>query len=230
MKLLAAILLSQIWSLTPEPMPVLDWSLDSSQQEMEVISSTVVSDAPATPERTEKPLLQIWSQSTGCAPCNRLKADIDAGRFFGFSLQYMGGNPPERRGFPTILSGGEYTSGWPVKDQDRLAKIRQLKEAAGIQDEPVQTAIAPAVKTYQPVRMQWNIEGDWSPTESQTRNHLESDHGINTAGMSHQQMLAAHDAVHNGRQYAIKSRPVQVSSCPGGTCPPRRMRFGGLFR
>jgi hypothetical protein len=66
MKLLTAILLSQIWSLTPEPIPVLDWSLDSQAKEMEVIQSNLVSvDAPAL-ERTEKPLLQIWTQTTGC--------------------------------------------------------------------------------------------------------------------------------------------------------------------
>ena len=234
MKLLTAILLSQIWSLTPEPIPVLDWSLDSQAKEMEVIQSNLVSvDAPA-PERTEKPLLQIWSQSTGCAPCIRLKSDIESGRFFGFSIQWMAGNPPERQGFPTILSSGKYTTGWPVSDADRLAKIRQLKEAAGIEAEPVQTATIQQsliVRPYQPIRMQWNIEGDWSPTESQTRAHLESDHGINTAGMTHQQMLAAHDAAHNGQQYAIRQRPVQISSCPGGKCPsPQRNRFGGLFR
>lgn len=228
MKLLTAILLSQIWSLTPEPLPVLDWSLDSESVREEVIQSKPVSvDAPA-PEKTEKPLLQIWTQSTGCAPCSRLKSDIQAGRFFGFSLQYMSGNPPERRGFPTILSAGQYTTGWPVSDTERLARIRQLKESAGIQAEPVR-AVA-AVKPYQPVRMQWNIEGDWSPSESQTRAHLESDHGISTAGMSHQQMLQAHDAAHNGRQYAIRSRPVQLQSCPGGVCPQQRFRFGGIFR
>lgn len=232
MELLTAILLSQIWSLTPEPLPVLDWSLDSQTRE-EVIQSNLVSvDAPS-PERTEKPLLQIWSQSTGCAPCNRLKADIELGRFFGFSFQWMAGNPPERRGFPTMLLAGKYSTGWPVSDAERLAKIRQLKEAAGIESEPVQTATIKKsliVRRDQPVRMQWNIEGDWSPTESQTRAHLESDHGISTVGMSHQQMFATYDAAHNGRQYAIRARPVQVQSCPGGYCPPQRFRFGGIFR
>ena len=152
MKLIAAILLSQIWSLTPEPLPVLDWSLDSSQQEMEVISSTVSVDAPA--EKAEKPLLQIWSQSTGCAPCNRLKADIQAGRLFGFRVQWMTGNPPERRGFPTICFAGEYTTGWPVSDAERLGRIRQLKEAAGIESESVQATVKQSllVQPYQPVR------------------------------------------------------------------------------
>lgn len=241
MKLIATILLSQIWSLTPEPLPVLDWSLDSQPRE-EVIQSNLVSvDAPAAENRSiqppkrigsEKPLLQIWSQSTGCPPCNRLKADINAGRLFGFRLQWMAGNPPERRGFPTICFAGEYTTGWPVSDVERIAKIRQLKEAAGIESGPVQAvATVQEFRRVQPVRMQWNIEGDWSPSESQTRAHLESDHGINTAGMTHQQMLQAHDAAHNGRQYAVRQRPVQVQSCPGLGCPPqRRMRFGGLFR
>lgn len=48
-----------------------------------------------------------------------------------------------------------------------------------------------------PLSFRWNIEGDWSPTQEQTAKHLTHRHNIDVANMSHQQMLAVHDALHD---------------------------------
>ncbi len=80
-------------------------------------------------------------------------------------------------------------------------------------------------------RLRWNVEGNWNPTILETSAHLGQDHGINTEGMTHQEMADLHAAIHDGKPVAMKSKPVQFvtrgSSCPGGVCPtPRRGLFG----
>jgi hypothetical protein len=85
--------------------------------------------------------------------------------------------------------------------------------------------------------LRWNIEGNWNPTILQTSAHLR-EHGINTDGMTHQEMADIHASIHDGKPVAMKSKPVQMinrgSNCPGGVCPTntrqRRGLFGGLFR
>jgi len=86
--------------------------------------------------------------------------------------------------------------------------------------------------------LRWNVAGDWNPTILETSAHLRQDHGINTNGMTHQEMADLHASIHDGKPVAIKSKPVQMinrgSNCPGGVCPTstrqRRGLFGGLFR
>ena len=79
--------------------------------------------------------------------------------------------------------------------------------------------------------LRWDIEGNWNPTILETSRHLGADHGIDTNGMTHQQMADIHADLHDGKQVAVKSKPVELvnrgSSCPGGVCPtPRRGLFG----
>ena len=86
--------------------------------------------------------------------------------------------------------------------------------------------------------LRWNIEGNWNPTILETSAHLR-EHGINTDGMTHQEMADIHASIHDGKSVAMKSKPAQMinrgSQCPGGRCPTsstrqRRGLFGGLFR
>jgi hypothetical protein len=85
--------------------------------------------------------------------------------------------------------------------------------------------------------LRWSIEGNWSPTILQTSAHLR-EHGIDTNGMTHQQMADLHASIHDGKPVAMKSKPVQMINrglnCPSGVCPTntrqRRGLFGGLFR
>lgn len=81
------------------------------------------------------------------------------------------------------------------------------------------------------VTMRWNVSGNWSPTEIQTRQHLEREHGVQTSGMTHQQMLDLHDSLHDGRRVVRQSLRVQ-SSCPGGVCPAPgvRVQSRSVFR
>ena len=60
---------------------------------------------------------------------------------------------------------------------------------------------------------------------------LAREHGINTDGMTHQQMADLHATIHDGKPVAMKSESVQYVSrgmnCPNGQCPtPRRGLFG----
>ena len=82
-------------------------------------------------------------------------------------------------------------------------------------------------------RLKWDVEGNWNPTILETSAHLR-EHGINTNGMTHQEMADIHADLHDGKQVATKARAVRVQGCPGGVCPTntrqRRGLFGGLFR
>jgi hypothetical protein len=77
--------------------------------------------------------------------------------------------------------------------------------------------------------LRWNIEGNWNPTILQTSAHLRQDHGIDTNGMTHQQMADIHADLHDGKPVAMKSKPVQMinrgSNCPNGQCPTSSTRY-----
>jgi hypothetical protein len=86
--------------------------------------------------------------------------------------------------------------------------------------------------------LRWNIEGNWNPTILETSAHLR-EHGINTNGMTHQEMADIHASIHDGKQIPVSAVRVKnagaVSNCPGGMCPTNRTQrrrglFGGLFR
>lgn len=87
--------------------------------------------------------------------------------------------------------------------------------------------------------LRWSVAGDWNPGILETSAHLRQDHGIDTNGMTHQEMADIHADLHDGKPVAMKSKPVQMinrgSNCPNGQCPTsstrqRRGLFGGLFR
>jgi hypothetical protein len=78
-------------------------------------------------------------------------------------------------------------------------------------------------------RMRWDVNGNKNPTILETSAHLRT-HGIDTNGMTHQQMADMHADIHDGKKVA--TRAVR-SSCPNGRCPTStRQRRGllGLFR
>jgi hypothetical protein len=47
--------------------------------------------------------------------------------------------------------------------------------------------------------LRWNVDGNWNPTILETSRHLGEDHGINTNGMTHQQMADIHADLHDGK-------------------------------
>jgi nitrate reductase NapAB chaperone NapD len=87
--------------------------------------------------------------------------------------------------------------------------------------------------------LRWNIENDWNPSILETSAHLRTDHGIETNGMTHQEMADIHASIHEGKQTPVSAVRVKnassVSHCPGGNCPTNRTQrrrglLGGLFR
>lgn len=114
-------------------------------------------------------------------------------------------------------------------DQQSAVEPQEVAKANPSQSsQPV--ASPPAVRSSGPLKLSWNVEGNWNPSILETAKHLREDHGIVADGMSHQQMHDAHAAACEGRQVAMKSQPVQMinrgSSCPNGQCPTTRR---GLF-
>lgn len=108
---------------------------------------------------------------------------------------------------------------------------------ANTQQTPIQVATPGTSQvTSDGTRLKWNVEGNWNPTILETSAHLAREHGINTDGMTHQQMADIHADLHDGKQVAMKSKPVQYisrptyqSGCPGGICPTNTRQRKGLF-
>ena len=77
-------------------------------------------------------------------------------------------------------------------------------------------------------RMKWDVEGNWNPTILQTSSHL-AEHGIDTDGMTHQEMADVHASIHDGKPVAMKSETVRYVSrgtnCPNGQCPTSSTRY-----
>ena len=77
-------------------------------------------------------------------------------------------------------------------------------------------------------RLKWDVEGNWNPTILETSAHLR-DHGINTNGMTHQEMADIHASIHEGQPVAMKSETVRYvsrgTSCPNGQCPTTSTRY-----
>jgi hypothetical protein len=121
----------------------------------------------------------------------------------------------------------------PKPQREEVIKSAEPQEEP--RANPAQTTIPvaqpPAVRSSGPLKLSWNVDGNWNPTILETAKHLREDHGIIADGMSHQQMHDMHAAAHEGRKVANKSQPVQMinrgSTCPNGQCPsPRRGLFG----
>ena len=80
-------------------------------------------------------------------------------------------------------------------------------------------------------RLKWDVQGNWNPTILQTSAHLR-EHGIDTDGMTHQEMADVHASIHEGNVTAKVKVVNRGTSCPNGRCPvpQRRGIFGRLFR
>lgn len=123
--------------------------------------------------------------------------------------------------------------------------VRKEDDQQSAQNPPAKanTALAPS-KVATPgdfskvasdgTRLKWDVQGNWNPTILETSAHLRTDHGIETNGMTHQEMADIHADLHDGKQVATKSKAVKAQGCPGGVCPTNTRRgrglFGGLFR
>ena len=77
-------------------------------------------------------------------------------------------------------------------------------------------------------KLKWDVEGNWNPTILETSAHLR-EHGINTDGMTHQEMSDVHASIHDGKPVAAKSETVRYvsrgTSCPNGQCPTTSTRY-----
>lgn len=102
---------------------------------------------------------------------------------------------------------------------------------------PLKTATRVLVKPLARIG-HWTFPGD-------IETHLRNDHNVNTSGMTMEQMLDEHDAIHESSAAVTMAAPItkstvyypsSSSSCPGGICPtshvaaPRRSGLLGIFR
>ena len=75
----------------------------------------------------------------------------------------------------------------------------------------------------------WNVEGQWNYSTAFLAEHLAEVHGIDTRGMSREQMQLAHDNAHNGVPIMEGVGPIMCDGacptcpdCPGGCCPTEK--------
>lgn len=159
-----------------------------------------------------------------CPPCERLKADIAAGKFSDFTTEVATDWTPPR-GYPAIRwqEDGKYKSitGYDANTLPFLkARLLGQKNLVASQEilwtpEPVRQIVVQRMSGPT-----WTWPGDLA-------SHLSTTHGVDVSGMSFSDLRATHDNLHNGQrgyQAAMPTRRVQyvrrsVSYCPGGNCP-----------
>ena len=169
---------------------------------------TVVSEQKATSEKTTEAVVILKENTAALA---RIETKLEA------SLSV-----PEPNGEEVIKSAPES----PAKANDTPNPLK------------VATPGTSSRVASDGTRLNWDVQGNWNPTILETSRHLKAEHGIDTNGMTHQQMADLHASIHDGKPVAMKSKPVQMinrgSNCPGGVCPTntrqRRGLLGGLFR
>jgi hypothetical protein len=169
---------------------------------------TVVSEQKATSEKTTEAVVILKENTAALA---RIETKLEA------SLSV-----PEPNGEEVIKSAPES----PAKANDTPNPLK------------VATPGTSSRVASDGTRLKWDVQGNWNPTILETSRHLKAEHGIDTNGMTHQQMADLHASIHDGKPVAMKSKPVQMinrgSNCPGGVCPTntrqRRGLLGGLFR
>ena len=122
----------------------------------------------------------------------------------------------------------------PGKEVIKSAPESPAKANTALASVKVATPGTSSRVTSDGTTLRWNVENDWNPSILETSAHLRTDHGIETNGMTHQEMADIHADLHDGKQVATKARAVRVQGCPGGVCPTNTRRgrglFGGLFR
>lgn len=159
-----------------------------------------------------------------CPPCERLKADIAAGKFSDFDTkEATDWTPP--KGYPAIRwqEDGKYKSitGYDANTLPFL-KARLLGQRSLVASQEILWNPEP-VRQIAVQRMSgptWTWPGDLAT-------HLSTTHGVDVSGMLFSDLKATHDNLHNsqrGYATAIPTRRVQYvrrsgSYCPGGNCP-----------
>lgn len=59
---------------------------------------------------------------------------------------------------------------------------------------------APPVRTTSSkAKLRWNVNGNWSPTITETATHLRAEHGVNIDGLTEQQLHDLHADLHEGK-------------------------------
>jgi thiol-disulfide isomerase/thioredoxin len=185
---------------------------------------TDTKDLPPAPDPAPVPVgvrLQFWS-ATWCVFCPDAKAEAKAAAdSLGVKLEEFDWDThADQRSkckierVPTLcIVHNKMTRKWLVGKHSRDLILRSVEKVLGAEVAGLDLSSAP-------VRMKWNVQGDWTPTVGQTAEHLQGTHGVSTEGMSLQQMLDLHDSLHGS---AVQTRRVRLVSrgvyCPSGRCP-----------
>ena len=114
------------------------------------------------------------------------------------------------------------------------------QQAKSQEETPVEEPSSDVLTIYKmPNNTKWNWNGRSNPSTEYMRSHLKAEHGIDTSGMSREQLQIIHNNAHNyGDDMALGTATYEAkssgssSSCPSGTCPTSgsSSRSRGFFR
>lgn len=95
--------------------------------------------------------------------------------------------------------------------------------------KPIVEAVRSAPAKSETVRSVYRARWTYPST---IEDHMASDHGVSVAGKTKEQLLAEHDAIHDGIGPVHSTRSATVtrsrstySSCPEGVCPTPQSRY-----
>ena len=132
---------------------------------------TIVAASSATVTKTDEAIVILKENTTALAA---IQAKIDA-------LKVESETPKVEEGIKSALESP------PAKN------AKDSQHTSRIVAEPVGARL-----TSDGTRLRWNVEGNWNPTILETSAHL-AEHGIDTNGMTHQQMADIHADIHEGK-------------------------------
>ena len=119
--------------------------------------------------------------------------------------------------------------------------VDNQQEESQEETQPVEEPSSDVLTIYKMPGATWNWNGRRNPSTEYMRSHISQEHGIDTSGMSREQLQIIHNNAHNygddmalgTATYEAKSSGTSSSSCPSGTCPTSgssSSRGFGFFR
>lgn len=138
------------------------------------------------PKASGKPIVRMYT-ATWCQPCQRAKAELKNAKL-PFEIQYVdvgdGSNAPKWcESVPSFAWDHDGQTRYVIGFTSVSALVRRWETTNGTK------SMRTTANNYQP---RWTWPGDLSQ-------HLQRAHGVNTRGMTPDEMESIHDAIHEGR-------------------------------
>jgi len=203
------------------------------------VIKSAVETAPGKNANDSQPVTMIVAEpgavrlyvsfANNCPPCNRLKADVDAGKFSGFDVIYEA-DFDGLKSYPAIrFREPSSPTGWRVRygyDASQLQWLRDtLLPTTAFVSQPVITNAVVSHGDLVSIHNQLHGGGNWT-WPGVLASHLRTTHGVDLNGVSANNRAGAVTSQRNAVRFVSRGSPrgwrtsySARNSCPAGGCP-----------